>query len=639
MARPAELPRWADVGGDIETPSSGKQDIGWLVNERPPAQYFNWLANTTYLWTQYLDDRALEVLSLTSDEGLDVTADGAVEFFHGPLGEEYETRFPGADDPYWAFENVDDTNTFNIRVGSTQTQLLNTVAGKFIQIGNGTSTSHSLDNVNDLLVSGELEVDGAAFFDGAVTVAGALSGAAVYGTSLGITSLFDITSDGTKTTLLPAVADYLRVGDAGTTSHTLNTNDDLLVSGRLEVDGASFLDGALDVAGITTLAGGIVLTGSLTSGAFFPDNATLKFGNTFAAPDATMYWDTGELVLAVGNTPGTENFSITTNRLTVSDGTTNFIINPEADSISLFSGSSTKFIRIGSDAPTASTHSLDSNRDLFVTGELEVDGTAFFDGTATFAGTITAAAINGTTIRGTTVGLASSLLDISSDGTKVSFVPATGDYTLFGDAGTTSHTLNTNDDVVVSGRLEVDGIIYADNTTANGGVVWTNGAATASLYHNGSTFVLSTSAHNILFSPGSGAIVLGDDYRFAFGDAGDSSLRHSTVQTVDNLVLGVGVEGNALIMCQQADVGFDFAHADATDPTLFIHSRNQSTTEWISFKHDGTNGLIDVGTGTIKLLDMLQLSSTYAAGITVATGTVQIKDATGTTYNVLCVAA
>jgi hypothetical protein len=58
-------------------------------------------------------------------------------------------------------------------------------------------------------------------------------------------SFLDISGDGTKTTLLPPTGVYTRIGDAGTTSHTLNTNDDLLVSGVFECDGIAYLDGAV----------------------------------------------------------------------------------------------------------------------------------------------------------------------------------------------------------------------------------------------------------------------------------------------------------------------------------------------------------------------------------------------------------
>jgi len=52
---------------------------------------------------------------------------------------------------------------------------------------------------------------------------------------------------------------------------------------------------------------------------------------------------------------------------------------------------------------------------------------------------------------------------ISNDGTKTTIMGRTGDYTRFGDAGTTGHALASEDDVVVTGQLEVDGMIWADN--------------------------------------------------------------------------------------------------------------------------------------------------------------------------------
>ena len=50
------------------------------------------------------------------------------------------------------------------------------------------------------------------------------------------------TNDGTKTTVLSPVGDYTRFGDAGTTAHSLDSEDDLMVTGELEVKGVSFFD-------------------------------------------------------------------------------------------------------------------------------------------------------------------------------------------------------------------------------------------------------------------------------------------------------------------------------------------------------------------------------------------------------------
>jgi len=55
MAKPT-LPRWADVSGDIVEPISGKKDVGWVEEERPPNSYVNWFWNKVYEWAKWLDD-------------------------------------------------------------------------------------------------------------------------------------------------------------------------------------------------------------------------------------------------------------------------------------------------------------------------------------------------------------------------------------------------------------------------------------------------------------------------------------------------------------------------------------------------------------------------------------------------------
>lgn len=56
MPKPSALPRWADVGGDLVEPNSGKKDIGFVAGKRGVAQYFNWLFNLIYQWCQYISD-------------------------------------------------------------------------------------------------------------------------------------------------------------------------------------------------------------------------------------------------------------------------------------------------------------------------------------------------------------------------------------------------------------------------------------------------------------------------------------------------------------------------------------------------------------------------------------------------------
>ncbi len=54
--KPTSTPRWADVGGSIVDPPSGTKDVGWLVGQKPPAQYLNWWKNLSYQWFEYLKD-------------------------------------------------------------------------------------------------------------------------------------------------------------------------------------------------------------------------------------------------------------------------------------------------------------------------------------------------------------------------------------------------------------------------------------------------------------------------------------------------------------------------------------------------------------------------------------------------------
>lgn len=56
-----------------------------------------------------------------------------------------------------------------------------------------------------------------------------------------------VSNDGTKTTVVGQTGDYNRIGEGGTTAHSLDSENDLMVTGEHEVKGASFLDGAVTV--------------------------------------------------------------------------------------------------------------------------------------------------------------------------------------------------------------------------------------------------------------------------------------------------------------------------------------------------------------------------------------------------------
>lgn len=80
--------------------------------------------------------------------------------------------------------------------------------------------------------------------------------------------------------LLPSASCITIVGDAGTTSHSLAANDDLLVTGKLEVDGAAFFDGAVTLASTLTTTGVVM----------FPNGTAAAPSITFTSdPDTGLF--------------------------------------------------------------------------------------------------------------------------------------------------------------------------------------------------------------------------------------------------------------------------------------------------------------------------------------------------------------
>jgi hypothetical protein len=131
-------------------------------------------------------------------------------------------------------------------------------------------------------------------------------------------------------------------------------------------------------------------------------------------------------------------------------------------------------------------------------------------------------------------------------------------YSKFG-TGSTSHSLSADGDVLVSGILELNGYLYSDSE-----------------------------------------IRIVDGFGLVLGTGSDTALGYNATQTPDALMLGLGSDSRGLVICETADWSYDFAHAIQTNPTLFIQSANQSATEWISFAHDKTDGVINTGTGGVK---------------------------------------
>jgi hypothetical protein len=149
------------------------------------------------------------------------------------------------------------TNNYAIYVASGETYLKETT------IGGGTS-------VEGIVTSEGLYIGGIDISDTYVDVSGdTMTGDLTTSASIYVDTINENTSengviidgialenDGTKSWILSPAGDYLRVGDAATTSQGLASEDDLLVTGSLEVDGILYLNGNISPeSGILTIEG------------------------------------------------------------------------------------------------------------------------------------------------------------------------------------------------------------------------------------------------------------------------------------------------------------------------------------------------------------------------------------------------
>jgi hypothetical protein len=161
---------------------------------------------------------------------------------------------------------------------------------------------------------------------------------------------------------------------------------------------------------------------------------------------------------------------------------------------------------------------------------------------------------------------------------NLSLIPNGTGYTIIGNAGTTSHTLNTNDDLLVSGRLEVDGSSYfdgADNIFKNN-------------VKSGYFFLTDTSGNTYL------------SFRIS---ADDGTMFAVTGNTYAN---------NNFIFSNYDNRNSDHDHDTlSANPTIFIHSQTDPdtvNTQWLSLTHDQTDGVIATGTGDLKITSIVNLT-------------------------------
>lgn len=104
-----------------------------------------------------------------------------------------------------------------------------------------------------------------------------------------------------------------------------------------------------------------------------------------------------------------------------------------------------------------------------------------------------------------------------------------------------------------------------------------------------------------------------DDIPIMLGSSQDIRLEWDTTQTTDSGILGLGT-GLIFSIMQQADMTTDWGIASQTNPTLFIHSADETAiTDYISLFHDQVDGNITVGGGDLNLNDNTVITGTLSA--------------------------
>ena len=190
-------------------------------------------------------------------------------------------------------------------------------------------------------------------------------------------------------------------------------------------------------------------------------------------------------------------------------------------------------------------------------------------------------------------------------GTNLTFNSSSGLLTATGltATGTGTDGYHVINQVADSAGLQINGY---DDESGFAIKAYVNSAGTSYLESTSTFLYLRGNGANICYLSSTGLNYFNDKKMFiGHASSTQAGIVQSTAQTVDSPIFFVndagGTGSRSIIICDDGDINFDFAHAIQSTPTLFIHSNNQSTTQWIGFTHNGTNGVLSVGTGVLSV--------------------------------------
>jgi hypothetical protein len=93
-----------------------------------------------------------------------------------------------------------------------------------------------------------------------------------------------------------------------------------------------------------------------------------------------------------------------------------------------------------------------------------------------------------------------------------------------------------------------------------------------------------------------------DNIKATFGSSQDAFFVFNTTQTSNALVLGVDPVSRSFLIVESGDETTNFAIANQTNPTVFIHSADQTVAaDYVALTHNQTDGVVWSGAGDLLL--------------------------------------
>ena len=131
-------------------------------------------------------------------------------------------------------------------------------------------------------------------------------------------------------------------------------------------------------------------------------------------------------------------------------------------------------------------------------------------------------------------------------------------------------------------------------------------------YHDQSSAIIASGKGQMIFDSASSFSLDAGNGTIVFKNSGSTGFGYYVDTAYDQLIIYLlSVTGRQLILTDGGNYNKDHDHVTTTDPTLFIHSSTDPDTdnsEWISFTHNQTDGVIDVGKGVLSILDSIKVT-------------------------------